>query len=382
MLFSWGGVREPASPMKPHAVLLAWYYCWNGEETWQMDRREFLACALASPLLLGTRAAAQAPIFTGDMHFHSFFAESKYHLRPLARTLAAGNTTLAAWSLVGDLLWFDVKTYKQNSAPKPGEALGWFQRELGRVNEHLAQQKLKILRAPADVELALGGQPHIVLAVEGANFIETDARRVKTAYDLGLRHLQLVHYTRNAIGDLQTEPSEHRGLTEVGKQVVRECNRLGILVDLAHCTEAAAADALSISQAPVVWSHGSVTRKPPASASAAVWRRRQLSLDTTKEIARKGGVIGLWSLTADVGKTVEAYADRMIELAEWIGDDHVAFGTDINGLGPFSVLSGYGDFHRIVAHWQRQGVDEARIRKLAIGNYSRVLKAALQPSDG
>jgi hypothetical protein len=85
-----------------------------------MDRRDFLVSAFASPFLLSSHAAAQAPIFIGDMHFHSFFAESKYHLRPLAQTLAAGSTTLAAWSLVGDLLWFDVKTYKQTSAPKPG----------------------------------------------------------------------------------------------------------------------------------------------------------------------------------------------------------------------------------------------------------------------
>jgi membrane dipeptidase len=316
------------------------------------------------------------------MHFHSFFADSKYHARPLAQTLATGNASLVAWSLVGDLLWFDSKIYKQHSVPKPGEALGWFERELARIKEHIAQQKLKVVRRPADVDLALRGQTHIVLAVEGANFIETDARRIKTAYDLGIRHLQLVHYTRNTIADIQTEPAELPGLTQVGKQAVGECNRLGMLVDLAHCTEAAVVDALSISKAPMVWSHGSVTRGPLPSASASVWRRRQLSLDTAKEIARKGGVIGLWSLTTDVGKTVEAYADRMIELAEWLGDDHVAFGTDFNGLGAYCVLSGYGDVRRVVDHWQRQGVDEARIRKLAIGNYARVLKAALQPSRG
>ncbi len=316
------------------------------------------------------------------MHFHSFFAESKYHSRPLAPALAAGNATLAAWSLVGDLLWFDVKTYKQKSEPKPGEALGWFQRELGRIKGHIAEQKLKIVRTPQDVDLALRGQPHIVLAVEA----RTSSRRSQPASRpptiLGLRHLQLVHYTRSTIGDIQTEPAERPGLTDVGKQVVRECNRLGVLVDLAHCTEAAARDALSISQAPLVWSHGSVTRGPQAPASAAVWRRRQLSLDTAKAIAGKGGVVGLWSLNVDVGKTVEAYADRMLELAEWLGEDHVAFGTDINGLGPFSVLSGYGDVRRVVEHWQRQGVADARIRKLAIGNYARVLKAALQPARG
>jgi membrane dipeptidase len=344
-----------------------------------MDRRKFTGGALAGPFLIGTRADAQSAILTADMHFHSFFAESRYHLRPLAQSLAAGSTTLAAWSLVGDLLWFDVRTYKQKSVPKPGEALGWFQRELGRIKEHLAQEKLKTLRNPTDVDLALRGEPHVVLAVEGANFIENNTGSAKTAYDLGVRHLQIVHYTRNTIGDIQTEPAQHQGLTQLGKEVVRECNRLGILVDLAHCTEAAVVDALAISRAPMVWSHGSVTRGPPVPGSAAVWRRRQLSLATAKEIASKGGVVGLWSLTADVGRTLEAYADRMIELAEWLGEDHVAFGTDINGLGPFSVLSGYGHLRRIVDHWQRLGVDERRIRKLAIGNYARVLKVALQP---
>jgi membrane dipeptidase len=260
--------------------------------------------------------------------------------------------------------------------------MGWFQRELGRIKGHIAEQKLKIVRTPQDVDLALRGQPHIVLAVEGSNFIEREPARVKVAYDAGLRHLQLVHYTRNTIGDIQTEPAERPGLTDTGKQVVRECNRLGVLVDLAHCTEAAARDALSISQAPLVWSHGSVTRGPQAPASAAVWRRRQLSLDTAKAIATKGGVVGLWSLNVDVGKTVEAYGDRMLELAEWLGEDHVAFGTDINGLGPFGMLSGYGDIRRIIEHWQRRGVADARIRKLAIGNYARVLKAALQPARG
>jgi len=346
----------------------------------RMDRREFFACAAASPFVLARGAAAQSTIYTADMHFHSFFAQSKYHLRPLTSALVAGNTTLAAWSLVGDLLWFDVKTYKQKSAPGPGEALTWFQRELGRIKDHLAEQRLKILLMPGDVDLALRGDPHIVLAVEGANWVETEPLRVKTAYDLGLRHLQLVHYTRNPIGDFQTILPEHHGLTQVGKQVVSECNRLGILVDLAHSTEAVVADVLSISQAPVVWSHGSVTRGRRAAASVALWRRRQLSLEVAKEIARKSGVVGLWSLAVDVGKTAEAYADRMMELAEWLGEDHVAFGTDINGLGPYGAFSGFGDLRRVVGHWQRQGVGEARIRKLAIGNYARVLKAALRSS--
>ena len=343
-----------------------------------LNRREFVAAAVGSPLFLADRAAAQAPVFIGDMHAHSFFGESKYHWRPLAPALAAGGATLVAWSLVGDLLWFDPKTYKQKSNPGGGEAFGWFRRELDRIKAHIAEQGLKTLRTASDVDLALRGTPHIVLAVEGASFIEKDAGRVKAAHELGVRHLQLVHYTSNTIGDIQTEPPEHQGLTPLGKQVVSECNRLGILIDLAHCTEAATRDALAASRAPVVWSHSSVTRQVPAPPSAAVWRRRQLPLEMAKEIAQRGGVVGLWPLTPDVGKTVEAYADRMLELVEWLGEDHVAFGTDMNGLGPFSLLSGYADLKRVVDHWRQRGVNDTRIRKLAIGNYARVLKAALE----
>jgi membrane dipeptidase len=297
----------------------------------------------------------------------------------VAQALAAGGATLVAWSLGGDILWFDSKTFKQKTVPRAGEPLGWFQRELGRIKAHVAEQNLKIVRSPSDVDRALRGEPHIVLSVEGASFIESDAGRVKVAYDLGVRHLQLVHYTRNTLGDFQTDPPEHNGLTDLGKQVVRECNRLGILVDLAHCTEATARDALTLSRAPMVWSHGSVTRGPAAPASALVWRRRQLSIDVAREIARKGGVFGVWALAPDVGKSVEAYGDRIAQLAEWLGEDHAALGTDMNGLAAFGVVSYYAEVRRIVEHWQRQRLAEARIRKLAIGNYARVLKAALQP---
>ena len=343
-----------------------------------MDRRQLLKAGLAWPFAFADTALAKDPIYIGDMHFHSFFGDSKYHSRPLAPALAAGNATLVAWSLGGDILWFDTKTYKQKVEPRPGEPLGWFQRELDRIKAHVAEQKLKVVRTASDVDRALRGDPHIVLAVEGANFIENDAGRLQLAYNLGLRHIQLVHYTRNTLGDFQTEPPEHHGLTELGKRVVRECNRLGILIDLAHCTEATAREALTISRAPVVWSHGSVTRGPQAAPSAQVWRRRQLSLDIAREIARKGGVVGLWALAQDVGKTAESYGDRLTQLAEWIGEDHVAFGTDLNGLASFATVSSYAEVRRVVEHWQRQGLLEARIRKLAIGNYARVVKDALR----
>ena len=356
-----------------------------------ITRRQALAGGLASTAL-GWPTGAQAqpaagPVYLSDMHFHSFFSgpgggASKFDSRPLAKTLADGGATLVAWSLVGDLLWFDTKQFKHKDTPKPGEALGWFERELGRIKAHLVEQKLKVVLTPADVDLALRGEPHIVLAVEGATFVENDASHVRRAYDLGLRHLQIVHYTLSPLGDIQTEPPVHNGLTAVGREVVTECNRLGMLIDLAHCTPAVVRDTLALSKAPVVWSHGSVTRGPTPTPAMAFWRRRQLSLETAKTIAQKGGVVGLWALDVDVGRTTDAYADRLLQMADWLGDEHVAFGTDINGLGPNAVIKGYFDVRRVVERWQQQKISDRRIRRIASENYGRALRQAMAGRAG
>lgn len=344
-----------------------------------MDRRQLLKGALAWPFAFSDVAFAKDPIFIGDMHYHLLFiGPNTPATKPLGRTMAAGNATLVAWSLVGDLLWIrpTPRGFKQKGVPKPGEAVAYFKEEVARVKAHLAEQKLKIVSTPADVDLALKGEPHVVLATEGANFLDGDPAQVQVAYDLGIRHIQLVHYTRNAIGDFQTERPEHKGLSPFGKKIIEECNRLGILVDLAHGTGDLVTQALAVSKAPMVWSHSSVTRTGKPVFTLPVLQARQLSLDAAKAIAAKGGVVGLWAIRSDVGQTVEAYADRLSEMADWLGEDHVGFGTDMNGISN-PVITGYADLRRVVEYWERKRMDERRIRKLAIENYARVLKQAM-----
>jgi membrane dipeptidase len=350
-----------------------------------MDRRHFLKGALAWPLAPSNAAHASEPIYIADMHFHIFFppGPNSDSLKPLARRMADGKATLIAWSLVGDLLWMQPtpRGLKQKSVPKAGETVAWFQRDLARIKAYLAEQNLKVVRTPADVDLALKGEPHVVLAVEGASFLDEGLGQVQAAYDAGLRHIQLVHYIGNAIGDFQTEEPRHGGLSDFGKKVVEECNRLGILIDLAHCSETAVAQALAISKVPMVWSHSSVTRDRKPNWSMPAWRARQLSLESARAIAAKGGVVGLWALRTDVGSSLEGYADRLAEMADWVGEDHVAFGTDMNGLvGP--AIGNYADLRRVVDYWQRSGMSETRIRKIAMENYARVLRQALAARQG
>jgi membrane dipeptidase len=344
-----------------------------------MDRRSFLLAGLAAPFAFSRSAIAGDEIYLADMHFHLFFfGDNTPKRKPLAATMAAGNVKLLAWSLVGDVPWIrpSAQGLRQIADPKPGEALNWFENDIARIKAHLAEQNLKIVLTPDDVDSALKGQPHVVLAVEGASFVDADPSQLKRAYDLGVRHLQLVHYIKNPLGDFQTAKPEHDGLTDLGKQVVEECNRLGILVDLAHCSADAVSQALETSKAPVVWSHSSVTRTGKPNWTMAAWKARQLSLDGAKAIAAKGGVVGLWAMRSDVGGGIEAYAARLAEMADWLGDDHVAFGTDTNAIvNP--AIANYADLREVVLLWQERGTSHDRIRKIAIENYARVLKQAM-----
>ena len=345
-----------------------------------MDRRQFVLACLAAPFGFSTRAFAEGPIYIGDMHFHLFFVGPRpANTQPLGKSMAAGGVTLGSWSLVGDQPWLvpGGGGFKQKGAPKDDEARAWLRDEMKRVAAHLAAQDLKIVRTTVDIDRALSGVPHVVLSVEGATFADNDLGALQEAYDLGIRHIQLVHYIKNPLGDFQTEAPTHGGLTDYGKKVLAECNRLGILVDLAHCTDEAVKDALAISKAPLVWSHSSVARDRTPKWTMPVWQARQLKLDTAKEIAAKGGVVGLWALGADVGGSPESYARRITEMAGWLGAEHVGFGTDMNALSK-PALKSFADLRRVVTLLQEQGVPRANVESIAIGNYARVLRAAFE----
>lgn len=344
------------------------------------SRRQFLAAAAASPLVLPSSGRARDPIYIGDMHFHLFFFGRKpAALQPLARNMASGRATLVSWSLVGDVPWLRPTAggFKQSGAPLAGEAITWFNQEIGRVQAHITEQGLKIARTPDDVEKAVGGVPHVVLSVEGASFLDDTLSHLRLSYLAGVRHVQLVHFIRNQIGDIQTERSWHNGLTGFGEQVVAACNQLGILIDLAHCSDAVVRQVLALSKTPVVWSHSSVQRNRSLQVSMAGWQARQLSLDTAKAIANQGGVVGLWGLSADVGNSIDSYTDRILELAAWLGEDHVAFGTDMNALASPAITS-YADLRRVVDLMEKRRIGERQIRKIAIGNYARVLQTAMR----
>lgn len=346
------------------------------------QRRLVLRAGGLAALVFGfpPSAFAQAPerIFLGDAHNHfGMFNRTKLRTSLKAQMEAAG-VTLVAWAFVSDGKWIrrGPTGVDQVSVPREGEVAANFKESMEKLRGYLADKQLPFVQTAADVDAALDGKPYIVLAAEAADFLEGKLELLETAYALGLRHLQLVHYMKSALGDLQTAMPTHMGLSEFGLQVVKACNRLGILVDLAHCTAEAVDQAVQASSVPCIWSHSYIADTPGDWRQSAVISRR-LGLAQAKRIAAKGGAVGLWGLARTVA-SLDRYASELLRMADLIGPEHVMFGTDVDGLGQGALIDDFGDMRKVLEILSKRGVEEKALQAICIGNYARCLKGAMR----
>ena len=172
------------------------------------------------------------------------------------------------------------------------------------------------------------GEPVVIQCVEGGHFLEGDISRMKEAYDRGLRVFCLLHDhdANHPLGDVYTEEPKFGGLTTLGAEAIRECERLGILVDLAHCDSATIAQALEVATRPVLISHtGLSTRLGSNEFMGKMMRPRLITPAQARMVAAKGGVIGIWPHLAS---SPEEYASNIRAMVDIVGIDHVCIGTD------------------------------------------------------
>ena len=254
--------------------------------------------------------------------------------------------------------------------PEPGELYRHHLERILWMDELVASHGVRRALRAADLEAAhKAGEPAIVADVEGLDFLDGKLERLEEAHQRGIRHLQLVHYTPNDIGDFQTGAVTHRGLTPFGAEVIRACHRLGFVCDVAHATEDMATQAVKIATKPLLLSHtallGSRAMGPTPLGP------RQVTPDHARAIAGTGGSVGIWHFFPSLDK----YVEGLKEMAEIVGVDHVSIGTDQH-VTPGAVED-YTQWVHLVAAMLRGGFTQEEAGKIAGGNYMRIFRAAI-----
>lgn len=271
----------------------------------------------------------------------------------------------------------------------------------------------QIATTAADVRKAFkAGRIASMIGVEGGGQIDDSFSVLRTYKEMGAGYLTLTHGKTIAWADSATDDPQHDGLTKFGEAVVLELNRLGMLVDLSHVSEATMLDALAVTKAPVIFSH--------SSARAICGHPRNVPDNVLKLVAQNGGIVmvnfapgfisekrrqwaalrageqaRLASLHAgypDRAKTalveweqanpqpvvtVSDVADHVDHIAKVAGVDHVGLGADYDGLPELPQgMDGVESYPALMAELMRRGWSDSDIAKLASGNILRVMEAA------
>jgi membrane dipeptidase len=217
-----------------------------------------------------------------------------------------------------------------------GQAYSRFLNGIGAMDKLLENNNMKRALHYSALEQAHQlQQPIVIQSVEGGHFLEGKIERLQMAYDRGLRHLGLLHDNDASVplGDIYTNPPKWGGLTDFGTKVIQECNRLGILIDLTHCSNDTINAALKVSSKPIMISHTGLDTQLGSNATMAkMMKPRLISKVQAKIVANAGGVIGAWTHLAD--SSLE-YAQNIRALVDVVGIDHVCIGTDTKLTAPY-----------------------------------------------
>ncbi|MGZ3378259.1 MAG: dipeptidase [Phenylobacterium sp.] len=289
------------------------------------------------------------------------------HEAKALRAMAQGRVTAALFNCVSDqaLIKPTPTGISITREFQPGEAWAEYRRQIGLLRAMLARHDVAPGRSVADIAAAQAARNvAAVFAVEGGDFIEDRMERVHAAYGDGVRSITIIHYHPNQIGDPQTSAPRFPGLTDIGKDVVREMNRTGIIVDLAHASFGVVRDAVGISTRPMMLSHTNLKRPD-------LDNPRLVSLEHARLVTEPGGIVGSWP--SGVGhKTMADWIDSILRLVDALGVDHVAIGTDMDA-NYMPVFTDYADWPLIPAALLARGLHEAEVAKIMGGNFLRLL---------
>lgn len=241
-----------------------------------------------------------------------------------------------------------------------------------KIEEIVCQNSgyLSIARTPADLYIdKRKGRKSIMLGIENGLALNHDLANLKHFVQRGIVYMTLCHNGDNDICDSARGCNTHNGVSSFGEKVIREMNRLGVMVDLSHGSEKSFYDALQISQVPIVCSH--------SNCKSLCDVPRNLSDDQLRALAAKGGVAHITLYHGFLRKNGEAsIMDAMAHLEHAIdvmGIDYVGIGTDFDGDGGVRGLANSSELILFTLQLLRRKYSEADIEKIWGGNWLRVM---------
>jgi len=348
-----------------------------------LSRRGFLAAA-AVPLVAAACAKVQAPsptaastsalldsTFSFDLHSHPglFRSTANDTLAGHRQEAEAGHVKLITLTATSDspVIQRDARgALHPAREPRPGELYASMYRQIDTLTRWSAAAGMPTV-VTVDAALLPGPPVRGMFAVEGCDFLEGRVERVQEAYGRGIRSLQLVHYRVNALGDIQTEAPVHGGLTPFGRDAVREMNRVGIVVDVAHATFNVVRGVAETTTQPIILSHSDIQ-------DASGWARF-ISPEHARLVAGTGGVIGAMPIILGRrGDDVGGYVNHISRLVDVVGIDYVGIGTDMDGIGPSAIFTSYARWPSLTEALLDHGYHADEVGKILGGNARRVFQ--------
>jgi membrane dipeptidase len=245
--------------------------------------------------------------------------------------------------------------------------------------ERESQGRVRICRNVNDIQQGLKeGVLLPVIHIEGAEAIDPNFELLDVLYEEGLRSLGPVWSRSNAFGHgvpfrCPSSPDTGPGLTDLGKELIRACNRLRILIDLSHLNERGFWDVAAISNAPLVATH--------SNAHALCPHSRNLTDIQLAAIGESSGIVGLNFSTSflrpdgrrDADTSVELVIDHLDHILKYVGEDGVGFGSDFDGAKIPAGIGNAAGLQNLVEVMRTRGYGEPLIEKLCYKNWLRVL---------
>ncbi len=245
------------------------------------------------------------------------------------------------------------------------DAFGFFEAE---VEAHA--DEMIIGRTAADIRRAKGaGKLAAILVIENSEGVERSLNILRMLHRVGVRSIGLTHNPSTWAAAGNSEEESGGGLTRFGRELVKEMNRLGMLVDVSHIAERGFWDVLEVSEHPVIASH--------SNSKAVCPHPRNLSDEQIKALAQNGGVMGVTFVPSFIdanAPSLERLLDHVDHIVNLVGVDHVGIGSDFDGGG--DLLADATEYPQITQGLLKRGYSAEAIRKILGENHLRVFAAA------